>query len=320
MRLVRLVLEHSVSALGIGLVFLVVGLQCTWESADASGDATTIPPAQDFADFLAARDLVVEGTLISADELSRQRLETCGVTGMGLFAVTDIHVAVTRVWHGVADDSTLLVTVLGRPAFTSGPLAPGTRVLVWAYRDCHDGWRLWGRFCVITASGVILGQLGSDPSMFSLRNRDPLVPTTYAALDSAMGSGATAMSSTALFEGTSGVALLRLTGVTRRGAEGFTYECDSLGWVTGSATRAPRFVEFPLIPDCFTNIFVGDSLIVPVPSTFAGERLAIQGCPSAFEVRKNFAVGLGVPVPFLDYALRNEQGTLHVRPFVAKDE
>jgi hypothetical protein len=279
-----------------------------------------VPAPRDFAEFLAARDLVVEGTVISAEQVRRALLETCGTTGLGPYPATDVRIAITRVWHGTAEDAEVLISVLGHPVFASGEVAPGTRVLAWAFRDCNDGWRLWGQFCVVTSGGRIIGPAGSERGAYALAGRGDVEPTLYADLDSALTQRPGLRPSHALFEGAASVALLKLVRTTRRGADGFTYECDSLGWALGEGTSVPRYIDFPRVADCLPAIFPGDSLVVPLPTAFTGARLTIDGCPRAFLIRKNYAVGFGVPLPFLDYALRRDAGLLRVRPFIAKDE
>lgn len=311
--------KHLRVAGGVAL-FLALMASSGMTQVGRRGDAPAVPAPRDFAEFLAARDLVVDGVVVGVDQVRRTPLGTCGTTGLGPYRATDLRISVTRVWHGTADDSTLLITVLGRPVFSSGPVVPGTKVLAWAFRDCNDGWRLWGQFCVVTEGGKILGPAGSDQSAYALVGRDESEPTSYTELDSALSLRPGLRASQALFDGTSAVAILRLVQTVRRGVEGFTYECDSVGWALGTGARVPRFIDFPRVPDCFPEIFPGDSLVVPLPSSFNGDRLSIDGCPRAFQIKKDFAVGFGVPVSFLNYALRSDAGQLRVRAFIAKDE
>jgi len=284
------------------------------------GQSPLVLPPRDFAEFLAARDLVVDGTVLSADEVRRTPLCTCGITGLGPYRATDLRIAVTRVWHGTAEDSTLIISVLGHPRFSSGPVTAGTRVLAWAVRDCNDGWRLWGEFCVLTANEDIVAPMGASPRGYALLGRGLDRPTTYADLDSALTRRPGLRASHALFDQANDVALLRLVRTTRRDLEGLTFECDSVGWTIGQGGAVPRYIDFPRVPDCYPEIFPGDSLLVPLPAGFTGDRLTIDGCPRAFGVRKGMAIDFGVPVSFLGYALRRDSQGLHVRPFIAKDE
>jgi hypothetical protein len=173
---------------------------------------------------------------------------------------------------------------------------------------------------VVTERGEILGPAGSDQSAYSLVGHSGVKPASYADLDSALSLRPGLKASQALFDGTGAVAMLRLVQTIRRGSDGFTYECDSIGWALGAGTRVPRFIDFPRVPDCHPEIFPGDSLIVPLALNYSGDRLSIDGCPRAFLVKRGFAVGFGVPVSFLNYALRSESGQLRVRPFIGKDE
>jgi hypothetical protein len=144
--------------------------------------------------------------------------------------------------------------------------------------------------------------------------------TRYVDVDSALTQRPNLRPSHVLFDRAGNVALLRLVRTTRRGLQGLTYECDSVAWAMGEGSATPRYIDFPRVPDCFPDIFPGDSLLVPLPAGFTGNRLSIDGCPRSFAVHKGLAIGFGVPVNFLGYALRRDTQGLRVRPFIAKDE
>lgn len=296
---------------------MLLGVAAGVAQGQVRGQPPAVPPPRDFADFLLARDLVVEGRLLAADPLMRTPLGTCGVSGMGPYKSLDLRVAVDRVRFGTADDSVLIISTLGRPTFPPGVLIPGAHVIAWAFRNCHDGWRLWGGLCVVTPGGRVLSPLGEEQAATLLGQ-----PTTeairYSALDSVLTARAAEHSTTA-FEGSANVALLRVVGTTRRGNDGFTYQCDSIGWVLGGGSRTPRYVDFPRVPGCYPEVFPGDSLLAPVPTTFTGDRLVLSVCPRALKLQNQFTVGFGVPLSFIRYALQLGADGLHVRPYIAKE-
>jgi len=280
------------------------------------GQPPTVPPPRDFAEFLVRRDLVVEGWLLSAEAVTRKPLGGCGVTGMGPYPSLDLRIAVERVRYGTADDSTVTISTVGRPQFPAGLLSPGARVIAWAFRDCHDGWRLWGRLCVVNSSGYVVGELGQG-DFFRLDGQPG--PLRYGVLDSALVTRSESRHSSSNYAGASSVALLRLIRTVRNGTSGFTYECDSVGWAMGTGDRVPRSIDFPRLPGCYPEIFPGDSLLVPLPVGFGDSRLTLDACPRSLKVKNRFAVALGVPLEFLNYALRVDPSGLHVRAYISKE-
>lgn len=280
-------------------------------------DRQVVPSPKDFAEFLAARDLVFVGTAQEIHELRRKRLETCGTTGLSAFPETDVTVRVSSVWLGTVEDSVLQVSVIGQGLFSEGLLQPGRSVLVWASRDCDDGWRLWGNLCVVMPDGRVIGR-DSELEDVRLQGQPNGSPLLLTALQSAMTIPAAAHPSRA-FEGRPAIALGRLVRTSARSPSGFVYECDSLGWVIGTGAAVPRFIEYPLLTDCYPDIFPGDTLLIPVPSAFTGNRLSLSACPRALKVQRGFVPGLGVPLGFIRYALRQDIGGLHVKPFVTRE-
>jgi hypothetical protein len=280
------------------------------------GQPPTVPPPRDFAEFLVRRDLVVEGWLLSAEAVTRKPLGGCGVTGLGPYPSLDLRIAVERVRYGTADDSTVIISTVGRPQFPAGLLSPGARVIAWAFRDCHDGWRLWGRLCVVSGTGSVVGELGQE-EFYRLQGQSG--PLRHGALDSALTQREENQHSSSNFVGASNVALLRLTRTARNGGGGFTYECDSVAWALGTGDRVPRSIDFPRLPGCYPEIFPGDSLLVPLPAGFSGDRLTLNSCPRSLKVKNRFAVVLGVPLEFLNHALRAEPSGLNVRAYISKE-
>ena len=275
----------------------------------ARGDPSPLtgpPPFRDFAEFLTARDFLVEGIVErSAVDLRRSMACTCGVKPLGPYPVVEVDLSVTQAWHGTAQDSLFHFTCM------FGDSVPaGTRLLVWGSYDCDDAWRPWANYCVVTSDGRITGH---DPGAYGLVGHDESRPTTYADLAAELTGRPGLVPSPNLFEGAASIVLLRLMHTHGRGPDGYTYECDSIGWVLGDGRHVPREIDFPRVPDCYPGIFVGDSLMVPLPVDFKGEHLEVESCPRAFGVKNGVASGFGVPVREIRYAFAVENGRVHVR-------
>jgi hypothetical protein len=300
----------------LGTICIVPVLVCLGVPPWASGGPVGPPPSRDFAEYLRTRDLVVEGEVLSVDAVVRRTLGTCGI-GLGPFRGYDIRLAVTAVRFGIADDSVIVISTISRPSFPTG-LGPGTRVIAWATHECDDGWRLWGSLCVVSPAGAIVGEAGTA-SQPALQGQQPGSALTHSALDSALAVNTVPHTST-LFEGAANVALLRLVHAAQTGPQSFTYECDSVGWVLGAGSHIPRYLDFVRGPDCYPEIFPGDSLLLPLPQNYSDDRYTLSACPRSLKVKLRFAPALGVPLEFLRYALRADQSGLHVRPFIGKDQ
>ena len=73
--------------------------------------------AADFANFLTQRDLAFKGTVLSVDTVTVRTLGGCGLGVLGPYQALDLRLQVDQVLAGVADDSTVTLTTLVRPAF-----------------------------------------------------------------------------------------------------------------------------------------------------------------------------------------------------------
>ncbi len=285
-------------------------------SGARSQDGRVITEGPDFPDFVANQELSFIGSVAAVDTIVRNGLGGCGHPGTRALPVKDVHFRVERVLAGCADDSLLVVTCSRWAWYPDGGLAPGVRAIVWAFHDCTDGWRLWGNCALITTTGHVLPRAGTGIQMGGEMKSAPM---TYAAVDSGI-TAALATNSNAQFRGAGAVALVRVTGMSFTGpGDWFTCAVDSQGWVMGEGAAVPRVLTPRLSRTCLTELAVGDSLLVPLPAGWSGDRLAISGCIDRLRVKSGFAPGLGVPLGLLSRALEPTASGLAVRPFVSRD-
>src|SRR5262245_11374761 len=263
--------------------------------------------AQSFAEFLAVQDIVVLGTVESSKGEARP---------LSAMPHTEVKVKTSELLVGSLTDSTLLVAMTS-PGSGSGPI-PGSRVLVWAHRESEDAWRIWGNLCVVRADGRLLIHYGEEEGPHYLGPFD----TTYLslpALRAALVTHSRLYSSTA-FEGKAALALGRVVRTTRR-RDGFTFECDSLGWIMGSAPSVPRFIDWLPIPSCHPDLFPGDTLLIPIAhAAYNGNRVALTACPRGLCAKRGFVPALGVPLDSIDLAIRRDASGLHAKPLVSRAE
>ncbi len=272
----------------------------------------------DFAEYLSQWDLVVEGTVTGVDTIFRERLGGCGQTGLGATRSWDIHIRVSRVVLGTAEDSSIVLTTLMRNQFPGPGLRVGAKAIAWTYRNCGDGWRLRGNLVLVSPSGHLIPDRDNVGAL-RLEGYADKGSVRHSALDSSLAANA-GLSSVRAFEGAGSVALLRVTAMTQGVGRTYSLACDSVAVLLGTAVRVPRFVDMNPLEGCTRAVGVGDSLIVSLPNSFAAERLGWRGCSHSLLVKERFSVGFGVPLQFLKYAIRQQNGALHVRPFIARDE
>jgi hypothetical protein len=269
---------------------------------------------RDFAEFLLGADLVVDGTLVSAGVVPHHSISGCGMQ-MSPIEATDMRVRVAKVVFGTAEDSTIVVSTLGRSQFPNSALQPGAHVIAWGARVCTDSWRLWGNAVVVTASDQIIGDYNSEGLFLHGQRRDR--PMQYPELMTSLTMLRPRHSSQA-FTGTQAVAIVRVRELQRISRGHYAYLCDSLGWVMGAAQFAPHRIEVNarFFADRYAR--VGDSLLVPVPQV-PTDQIILLGDSSALVIRDGFAPGLGVPLSFLPYALKAGNAGFEVRPFISRE-
>jgi len=286
-------------------------------AASGLADETGIPEPKDFSEFLAARELVFVGHVVTIVGVPHyQMLGGCGTYAFTPRSITQLGVRVTRSWLGVAPDSIVNVTLVRQDQFPKGMLKVDADVLVWAQRVCDDGWRIWGDLCVVE-DGVLFA--GSDDwSSVRLEGQRADAPLTLKAVEAAVARPAT-MHPDHAFDGCAALALGRLVSAASIDTAHAVFECDSLAWALGHGAAVPRRIEFPIAPDCHPQIYPGDTLLIPVPRTSAGGTVALHACPAALKVTRGFVPGLGVRVAELATAFRRDSLGLHPRTIVARD-
>jgi hypothetical protein len=271
----------------------------------------------DIVHFLLGRDLVVEGYVTDIQPVTRAPAGGCSNGQSPALHVYDYRIQVAHVLSGTAEDSTIVVTSLEGPRFPRNSFQVGSHALVYANRVCEDGWRLWGGFLVITPSGYLVPP-SSQAHTFKLAGVSSKVPLSYSSVTDGLAQTPTSASAAA-FGGSDGVAIVRLgTFADDREHGGYAYACDSLGWAIPISAHVPRTLKFLRIPGCLPYLATGDTLVIPVKAGNQSDILDIPACPRAFVVHFGFLGGLGVPLGFLDYALRPHPSGITVNSFIER--
>lgn len=295
------------SAMLLGVSVIVISTTAVEGAGAAEGD---------FADFLISQQLVLDGTVTAIDTVTRVLPGGCGLPQRQWGRTLDLHVRVDQVRVGVADDATVVITTGAVLSYPRQALRVGSSVLVWAYRNCGDGWRLWGGAAVKGSSGHLI-QSNSYGSENRLTGQAAGSPMTLSSLNQALGARST-QTSTQAFEGVPAVALARVVSVEHLDGV-LRCNVDSVRVVIGEYSNLPTLVDFTLPPSCFDDVVAGDWLLVPLPGSPSGQSVTLAVCPYSFVVRAGFARGLGVPVTFIGYALSSSAQGLHLKPFISKD-
>ena len=270
----------------------------------------------DFVDALESRHLIVDGILLSATDVRRVQSGGCGYSESAALPGVDYRIAVTRTLLGTADDTVVVITSLGGPRFPRASLHIGARVIGYANRLCEDGWRLWGGVIVVTEGGYLVGS--SSDGDLSLPGSAKGTPVSLEQFTSAFEERLEHAGATS-FNSASSVLLVRLGAFTDvPGEPYYSYACDSLGWAVPGITSAPRQIRFLKNSECFPHIGTGDTLLVPLHPEFAGQVLTTPACPGAWKISGGIAIGFGVPLGLLHYALEQSEAGIVVRPVIER--
>ena len=267
----------------------------------------------DFAEFLLERELVLRGRVQDLDTLNRSYVGTpCSAGGLGPYRTIDLTLSVDDVLVGVADDSLLVVSSVGWPDFPTDVLANGSSVLAWAYRECRDSWRLWGGWVVVRSDGLIIGRSDSpQPTLASGQAANLSYGSLAAALATHVG-----RSSFSAFDGAEGAWIATVTGVSAEPeSRTAAISVDPLERAMGETGSCPSELLVPDRASC-SRVVPGDTLLLP---TTSASQLVLDRCPTAFVVHSGFCRGLGVPLQFVSYALKDESGLLRLRKVVGRD-
>lgn len=255
------------------------------------------PPApQSFADLLGSggNDLVVTGTVVTAEETVRGFADGCGYENLSHVPVTEIGLRVGRIVYGVAEDSILHITILDQ----NYGLLPGREVVVWAHRSCPDAWRLRGYMGVIEGNEITHG---SGRPIW--RNSEGQVRRVAFTSIIPTGHDRGQVHSTELYNGVESVALVKVQSIDSWSANGATYHVQFVNWLIGHGSSTPTRINFPRLARCFPGVTRGDTLLVPLKAGFSDSTLVLSVCPSALRTKNGFAPGLGVQVTAVDRAL-----------------
>ena len=245
----------------------------------------------DLVDFLINRDLVVEGVLQSVQKGTRTPVGGCGSTQESRLQVTEYRLKLTNVILGTAEDSLLVIADLGGPPSQA---VPGARILGYANRLCVDSWRLWGGAIVIDGERMRMSQGDWSATKFDGK---------YSELLSSLQERVK-LGNASAFHDAAGVAKVRLKDFWgNREARTYYYSCENLGWVVRANARVPEAIVFELAPECFPNLAVGDTLLLPVAEGSDADTLALKSCPGSLAVHEGFLGGFGVALGEVDRVL-----------------
>jgi hypothetical protein len=297
----------------ISVVIAVVAISLPTRSASAqSGPLNTF----DLGAYLAGKDLLVEGIVSNAPVGDRTMLGTCGYGPPMPLRVTDVTMTVSRVLAGVAEESTLVISMAGSTQYRTGQIVPGTHLLAWAYRECDDGWRLWGGACVITPSGYVVPPLPWEGKL-TLGAGSSTTPITFAALATDLDARSQSMPMHA-YTGTQAVGMVRVVRLTRDNGS-VQADCDSIQWIMGSAPRMPTQIRWSPQKYCVAPVAAGDTLLAPVPAGSSASTLQLSSCPLALRVQHSFVPVLAVPLGFLNCALKDSLGSISARQYLSRE-
>lgn len=239
----------------------------------------------DFIGFLLARNLVVEGELISST------MVVSHPAGSSPLHTTECRVRVIQSVFGTAEDTTISLVSLGQ-VFAK----PGARVIGFANRLQESEFRLWGGVAEIKE--VPNHPWSVDETIFdSLATRSS-------------ESGFTA------FNGADGVAMIRLRAWSKDATGRYSYSCDSLGWVIPTSARVPNTIDFAISGECSPFTAPGDTLLIPLVRGVTDTALTARGCLGSWKVTNGFLPGFGVPLAEFDLAIDHTDGRLSVRPIL----
>jgi len=231
----------------------------------------------------------------------------CGIGGTGPFPLALIALHVDRVLLGVINADEIELNILGGVSFYGDTLlTPGDEVLAWGFRNCTDGWRLWGSVAVVGpdstllfdrgTAGVVTSDRRSKVNLRALLSVESLRPELHPA-------GA--------FQGKQAVGMVAVTGVSFD--HGYVYLCRGLTWLVGRGQVMPHRIRLPLGSSCRHEVQVGDTLLVPVgavPET----SVTLPVCLNSLRVRDGFVPAFGVLLRDAGTVIRQtDRGTIELK-------
>lgn len=254
------------------------------------------------ADYLAGRELLVEGTALTT--VTGRYLSSGSCSGSPATRSRDVTIRVRKVIAGVAPDS--VVTIRCGP-LAGEPPASGAHVLGYAFRDECDGWKLHGSVFTIASDG----RLGHPTAQYG--------PASWPELKGELEERRDRISDSP-FRQFDSACLVRVNEIEPTGPESFPrFHTQAVRSFLGESGFPHELAFVPLPGTVCSSVEVGDTLLVPV-RTGDGPVVAFSCCPSAMVVKNGFLAFFGVPLTSFQsrVVLRGEAG-FHLREILAAD-
>ena len=269
----------------------------------------------DLAEYLASKQFLARGRLVEIAPVRKPQVGGCGAGVRGPFEAYEITVAVDSVLVGRADDSLVVVTTVGQ-GMLAPELAPNRPVFVWGFRNCVDGWKLYGDAIGIKDDGSLVQW--SDPyRSLSLRTSTGVFPATQASLLQRLDELSPNIGSTMITRGT-GIAAARIA-KREMTKGGMVCEVDTSRTVYGTGILSVKRVTLGWTNGCFYNVDVGDWVLLPIDAAPESEEIALDVCPYSILVKDGFVPGLGVPVDRIESVLAHGPKGIVIRQFAGSE-
>jgi hypothetical protein len=279
-----------VAPFAIALVIAIVhALTAISSAAGGAAPRSSWRPA---AEMLAGEQVVVLGRLVRVDERSRRTAGGCRPPLSSILVTYTI--AVDKVLQGYESHRQI---ELGSSAPLRLPnLAPGVRVVAWAYRAPDDNWQYVGNLSLLTESGhlrVFDFQLGH------LRD----VEEPWGAVSSDLESRADQHPVHAL-RNMRHITLCRVLAVKREPELRYQYTLRPLKDIRGNGPRVDVSLTIVAPEECIPDLAEGDSLLLPSGLI---DTPPVRGvCIDNLAVRCGFVPGLGLTLSELGGAVRRD--------------
>ncbi len=213
---------------------------------------------------------------------------------------------------GICEGSVL--TLMGLDDGPYSPARVGDEVVGYAFRDIHDGWRLFGWILYPVGDlGEVRGDLWTSTAIRDGKESRP------ARLDEIVQGVRDRRDQHALsaLEGAMGLWSARIVG-REHSERGLELEVEPEHQWLGQGYPPSRRVRFPWRAKCLVGYDLEDRILLPASETDSAEALLLETCPRSLLVKDGFAQGLGVPLERIGDALELRSGRIHVRDFLLR--